>query len=717
MQEPIRAHKPTLLSSSAFDFISVSPEQEAEYLLALDKFFGFSSFIKFQKEITHIVSSGEDVLAIMPTSYGQSLCYQLPAVMDKEGVTLVVSPLIALMRNQVKILSDLSIPVDTVDSSTSEQDTEDIYESARSGFTKLLYVAPERLHCKAFLEGMESVKISRLVVEEAHCISRWGHDFRPSYLRIAEFCEKHDIKQLVAFTATAPAEVESDILNNLKLKNAKVIRGGIDRPNLSFDRKQFSTEYERYEYLLDRLNKLKENSGRAVVFCRRIETVNALSRRLRNAGFKVKLYHGGMQRELRDNNQAAFMNREVDLLVATSAFGMGVDVSSIHEVIHYDPPVNLVDYFQQAGNAGRDGLPARCTAMFTRGDLSRLKFIVSINSPSIEFLTEVFRRLLGRLKQKDALEPNPSIPRWGSLDFVNSLGFKGALDEGKFQVALGILQDYGVILIGPTKIEFLYPPKKFREDKKLPLIDRDCELRRERCKREYEKMVYYLISEDPCIELLHEHFVTNSLRCARDIVAERVETWMSTKIDPEILKSIVSILASKTLQHYRLTEELVEARSEDGNSQKFNSNDAHQEIAAAADTGFIRRIPFGQASLYALTRAGESFAKEHGIPLLFPDTVSKLRACSLNPSAMDHLKKILSDFCDEVIENSSTPSLLRCSLTAFLKRDFSLGSKKVKGAALLLSFFRGNKKRVNVHGAYQMFSILLPGQLKGSLGR
>ena len=332
----------------------------------LKTIFGFSSFRPGQQAVVEHLVSGEDTLVVMPTGAGKSLCYQLAGAL-KQGVTLVVSPLIALMDDQVRGLKRTGLPVTAIHSGISAAEQRERIEGIWVGDFKVVYVSPERFRSAAFCAALDEVEIGLLVVDEAHCISQWGHDFRPAYRRLARVRERFGDPQTVALTATATEAVRRDIREQLGISGGSEIVTGLERPNLRFEVFHAGDQKDK----IRRLRRLiDEHAGASViVYCATRKQVVALERALNKAGQKVGTYHGGMGARERRKAQEEWMSAEVPLLVATNAFGMGVDKPDVRAVVHFNIPGSVEAYYQEAGRAGRDGKPADCLLLFRRADL------------------------------------------------------------------------------------------------------------------------------------------------------------------------------------------------------------------------------------------------------------------------------------------------------------------------------------------------------------
>ncbi len=363
----------------------------------LKQYFGYASFRKGQGELVSAILSGRDVLGIMPTGAGKSVCYQVPAML-LEGLTLVVSPLISLMKDQVGALKEAGVPAAYINSSQTAAETKEVLTLAAEGEYKLLYVAPERLTVSSFLRILECSEISQVTVDEAHCISQWGQDFRPSYLRIIEFLERLPYRPVVsAFTATATARVRDDIVSSLGLDEPLVFTASFDRPNLYFAvEKPASRKNELLRLVAARPGK----SG--IVYCSTRKTVDEVCALLCQNGIQAARYHAGVGAKERQENQDAFLYDEKPVMVATNAFGMGIDKSNVSYVIHYNMPKDMESYYQEAGRAGRDGEPADCILLYNGQDVRTANFLIEHSHEAEEAETdpETRRELIERDRER-----------------------------------------------------------------------------------------------------------------------------------------------------------------------------------------------------------------------------------------------------------------------------------------------------------------------------
>lgn len=337
----------------------------------LKQYYGYSSFRDGQEEIIREILNGNDVLTIMPTGGGKSICYQVPALI-LDGITLVISPLISLMKDQVDNINNLGINSAYINSSLSNVEINNILDEAARNEIKILYVAPERLESQAFLELISSIDISMVAIDEAHCVSQWGHDFRSSYRRISRVISILRNRPIVtAFTATATSEVREDIIKLLELNNPKVFISGFDRKNLKIT---IEKGVNKKNYILDYINNNRNESG--IIYASTRKEVDSLYELLTSKGLQVEKYHAGLSDEYRKQAQESFIYDKCNIIIATNAFGMGIDKSNVRYVIHYNMPKNIEGYYQEIGRAGRDGEESECIMLFSPGDVQTQKYII-----------------------------------------------------------------------------------------------------------------------------------------------------------------------------------------------------------------------------------------------------------------------------------------------------------------------------------------------------
>lgn len=345
----------------------------------LKKYFGYDNFREGQEELIDSILAGQDTLGIMQTGAGKSLCFQIPA-MILQGITLVISPLISLMKDQVGALNQAGVYAAYLNSSLSLNQYRQALRYAKEGKYKIIYVAPERLTTQEFLEFALQADISMISVDEAHCVSQWGQDFRPSYLKIIDFVDRLPKRPIIsAFTATATSDVKEDIIHILKLNSPTVVNTGFDRGNLHFS---VQAPKDKYKVVQSYIHDNKGQSG--IIYCLTRKEVEDVCNRLFREGYPVTRYHAGLSDEERINNQDDFIFDQKAIMVATNAFGMGIDKSNVRYVIHYNMPKNIESYYQEAGRAGRDGEPAECILLYGGKDVITNQFFINNNNDNNE---------------------------------------------------------------------------------------------------------------------------------------------------------------------------------------------------------------------------------------------------------------------------------------------------------------------------------------------
>jgi ATP-dependent DNA helicase RecQ len=414
----------------------------------LKKYWGYEQFRPLQEDIVDAAIYGKDVLALLPTGGGKSICFQVPGI-AREGICIVVSPLIALMNDQVDQLNQRGIRAKAITSAMTYKEIDIALDNARFGGLDFLYTSPERLKTKIFIERFKNMQVGLIVVDEAHCISEWGHDFRPPYREIHLLRDIHPEVPMIALTATATPEVKKDIVEQLKLRQPTHFEGSFIRPNISYEVYPIENKSEAIDEIMTRFNGLC-----GIIYCQRRKSVKEVAQRLIAQDFRVGIYHGGMDSKSRSEMMEAWMKGQLHVMVATNAFGMGIDKPNVRFVAHYEFPNNPEAYFQEAGRAGRDGKESRTFVFFEERDLEYMDQLIENQFPPIESVKNTYNALCNSLQLAIGSGENESFP----VD-LNNLVHHFNLDLIETFNSLKILEMNGDILFNeaafqPTKVKF-----------------------------------------------------------------------------------------------------------------------------------------------------------------------------------------------------------------------------------------------------------------------
>ena len=448
--------------------------------------FGHASLRPGQAEVIADIFSGKPVIAVMPTGAGKSLCYQLPAIVlgERGGVTLVVSPLIALMKDQVDALTARGVSAVALTSAAGADEQRQILDGIRQGQYTLIYVAPERFRSPRFVEALRAVgsRIALVAIDEAHCISEWGHDFRPDYRRLGEVVASLGAPRIAAFTATATPEVRADIATQLGLEGHRLHVRGFDRPNLHYAIVKAGGTADKTEKLIELVR--TRDGGVALVYAATRKNAEAYAAALKSAGMRARVYHAGLGDDVREKAQDVFMAGKLDVIVATNAFGMGVDKSDIRLVVHADIPRSPEAYYQEAGRGGRDGKPTRCVLLFNHGDIRLQEFLIDASYPSAEVLRGLWKLL------RDRPELGVLTPYDDELEARLKKHLGEDISNAAMGAALRILEKHGMISRDDERIAAARPEPGMFAPLDVASLQRRAEVERTKLRTMIE-LAYY----------------------------------------------------------------------------------------------------------------------------------------------------------------------------------------------------------------------------------
>lgn len=505
----------------------------------LKKYWGFDSFRKQQEDIVQSAINGRDTFALLPTGGGKSICFQVPGI-AREGICLVISPLIALMQDQVKNLKSKGLKAAAITSGMSRREIDIILDNAKFGALDFLYVSPERLKTDIFLVRFRQMKISLIAIDEAHCISQWGHDFRPPYLEVYKLRDIHPDVPMIAVTATATKEVREDIIQQLQMRNTNYFEGDFTRDNISYE--VYAVENKR-NAILKACQRFSGSTG--IIYCQTRRETKEVTKLLIAHNFSAGVYHGGMPGEERKKKLEAWLNNEIRIVVATNAFGMGIDKPDVRFVLHYEIPNNLEAYFQEAGRSGRDGKASRNMAFYTEVDLIKMQQRIEQQFPPIDFIKTVYRALCNHFSIAIGSGANESY----GLD-IRELIKKYDFDAVTTYNALKILELNGSILFNeavfhPTKLKFIVSNKTLY----------NFQLKNE----QYDPLISFLSRSNPGI--FSNYYEVNEARIAQQLKKSKLQIHKDLKyIEKQGLADITwqSELPQVTLLHERLPDEYMQ---------------------------------------------------------------------------------------------------------------------------------------------------------------
>jgi ATP-dependent DNA helicase RecQ len=546
----------------------------------LRKIFGLEKLRPAQREVIENVLDGRDVLAIMPTGAGKSLCYQLPAL-QIEGMTIIVSPLISLMKDQSDKLEKIGLEVANLNSSVSESEQREAIETVEREKSDFIFTTPERLTDPDFLETLRDKTIDFVVVDEAHCISQWGHDFRPAFLNLREAFRQLKNPPVLALTATATPEVVEDIKKQLERPKMRVINAGIFRENLHFEVVHTTSDLEKKQKLIQLLSEIK---GSKIIYCATVKAVEEVAEFLRSSGFDAECYHGKLSSKTRHETQDRFMSGKIKTIVATNAFGMGVDKPNIRAVIHWQISGSLEAYYQEAGRAGRDGKRARCILLYDTRDRRTQQFFLGGRYPSAEDVSTIY----AALENVKATE-NPA-------DFEQIKETVGdEVGKTKLRVALNLLKDAKIVK-EKRGAKFSLVKTNLTEIE-IEGIAREYVERGETDREKLEKMLLYAQSALCRWNILFEYFENDSKEDEKCGICDNCAIPIEKRLGLEIEKETHALSDEEILQKIAAEKPKENPQIEKGETVKLPVHGEGKVVEIAGDKITVK-FPGGEKKTF-----------------------------------------------------------------------------------------------------------------------
>lgn len=693
----------------------------ADLRAALRRHFGFNEFNPGQEDVTRCLLSDADILYTQSTGAGKSLPVQLDALVRQDGFTIFVSPLIALMRDQVQGLAANRIPAAAIHSLITEQERDAVYACIRSGTLRMVYVSPERLTTKEFHDGIGGRKVTRLAVDEAHCVSMWGHDFRPQYQSIPRARGSLGNPPIAALTATAPPGVRRDIIEMLRMQGAVELHGNLDRPELSFHRRIFKSNAERQAELVSLVQDAVSRRRPILIYCAQIRTVEELSQLLLGRGIRTEKYFGrGMNDADRNGSQDRFVSGESLVMLATKAFGMGVDKRDVRTTVFFELPASIEDCFQGAGRTSRDGEHGDVYLFFTPFDVTVQRSFSNSANPLPGYIRTQFTRLYSRAETR-AGEALPSRSSY-LQGLMPSQMYADPRAQALFVASLGMLEMFGLIYTERGRIYFLRRPDEFT-DQTFPITPEICQRKYDLGRRSLQGIMYIATDTDRDVrQTLLEHM-------RHDTVLDR-----AAGTDPLILvgnniahrTAILGALAEGDLEMSDLTKHLAGERKSaicgfGGLSNLRDGYERRLEVDMLEEIGLIRRVRVGTKTIVSITEAGLARLEAEddvairalqlaGVGLRTISSTTELKNRMHHPAGKSVLREALGDWWRSAKRHMENPREKRLQLEAFRAEDFSILGDRLNGESLVRDFI-GLKSRGKVpseEDCERVFRYLFP---------
>lgn len=603
----------------------------------MEQTFGFSKFRAHQEEIIKWVLAGNDVMAVMPTGSGKSLTFQLPAIL-LPGTTLVISPLVSLIDDQINSLRKRGICVARLHSSLNEDELQ-FENKLIDGVSppKLVYVAPERLQSPVFLEEISHLTISLIVVDEAHCVSMWGHNFRPAYQLISNFrTNLTNNPRILALTATAPINVRKDTINMLRLDDPKTVFADVDRPEISLRVAPFDTACEKEDWLFELL---RTDPKKTVVYCSTIATVDRLASLMLGAG----KYNGSMNGSERQNSASKFRTGEVSILFATTAFGMGIDDPSIRRIIHFEMPGSLERLVQELGRAARDGKPGEHILCYQPPDLATLLYFIEVGYPSANYIFRQYTALGKLIKPEDQGKGDFRL-RFNRHYYINQVD--NPVQKSKTIAALAALQEHGLTRESGQTVTMCHDPQSITEEN-FPITEEFVQQQKQRAMQRLLILLQYANTPNKNLRAaILRHFRDDSLK---DTVKD-LSLSNCLRISPRVTRCILTLLLNCDLPKNKLVSTLADPKTQPDEDEaiEFNSHEARFYVEHLCNLGLISEFAPNGKGIISITEKGLLWLKEQSVEPEIGTTYKELKQALLHPLA----KGIIVDALEGWLKNA-----------------------------------------------------------------
>jgi RecQ family ATP-dependent DNA helicase len=670
----------------------------------LQEVFRLQDFKDGQEEVITACLQGENVLVNKATGWGKALCFQLPAVVDHRrtgGLTVVVSPLIALIKEQVAKLRTLGIGVAELHSGLSASQYREEEVALTSPQTAMVYLSPEKLATRTFSRLVSQRKVARIVVDEAHCISSWGHDFRPLYLRIPSACKELGNPPVSLLTATAPVLVRDDVLRIMGLPEGEYRYFSADptRSNLSFSTLSFYSDHDRRVSLLTHVKEAAQRKEPTIVYCGQIAHVEQICEALEELDVTCRPYHAKMESAERSQSQALFTSDVVPVLVATKAFGMGIDKPNVRNVYHLGFPVSLEDYYQEAGRAGRDGANASCILFRSSYDAGRLITRIKNSQTTVDSVKQLYFRLWNSVPMSERTVSSPSV-YFDLNSYFASFKIEIPRIKESTQASFGALLEFGVIEQNGRRVTFNITPSDFEETSSFPVTRELLEGKKSRDLEKAAVMLFYGSQQGEEKAIIRDHFMFNS-------VVSHAQNWFrsqAVQVDESLREAVSALLIKKDWEVVAMIEQLRSAalieNSQISHLQTLSLQEFRFQLEHLASTGHVRLLRIGEKTFVTEDEKSVSTPFSQRTSYTALNTWDKLREKMYSPAAKKILRNALRDWFASERPNNSMKKWY-AAFKCFDTEEFTILDKAVTGRSLMEAYFHARYSKKDEDTRYR----------------